>query len=299
MRSKMEDFSDILIVTDLDGTFFGQPTCIVERNMEAIDWLKARGGMFTIATGRVRQNMNVSIPQSAELVNAPVIVCNGAMLFDLYEQKVLEECPISHTAAREVIDYSLEHFPDVGIRISVPDGFVTLPEFAENNPLIKKETIKWKDAGYRALPIEEWDSMKWYKLVFRGKSETLDQLRDEVEQKFSDTIDFSKSGPTFFEAQNHGINKSTLIPALREYCSQKKGKPVTVVCCGDYENDIEMLKEADISVCPQNALDEVKAVSDLCLCHCSDGLIADVVEYLAAKKGIEVKFSGTGKVSAN
>ena len=39
-----------------------------------------------------------------------------------------------------------------------------------------------------------------------------------------------------------------------------------------------MLKEADVAVCPANAVDEVKAVSDLVLCDCREGLIADVIE---------------------
>jgi hydroxymethylpyrimidine pyrophosphatase-like HAD family hydrolase len=55
-------------------------------------------------------------------------------------------------------------------------------------------------------------------------------------------------------------------------------KKRTVIACGDFENDTEMLKAADVAVAPENALDSVKEVADLVLCHCQEGLIADVIE---------------------
>lgn len=49
----MKDFSNILILTDLDGTFFGKHAKIIQRNIDAIEYFKAKGGRFSIATGRV------------------------------------------------------------------------------------------------------------------------------------------------------------------------------------------------------------------------------------------------------
>ena len=51
-----------------------------------------------------------------------------------------------------------------------------------------------------------------------------------------------------------------------------------MIACGDFENDVEMLEEADIAVCPANALPQVKKVADHVLCDCHEGLIADVIE---------------------
>ena len=53
-----------------------------------------------------------------------------------------------------------------------------------------------------------------------------------------------------------------------------------MIACGDFENDIEMLAAADISVCPANACDKVKAIADYQLCSCGEGLIADIIEGL-------------------
>ena len=39
---------------------------------------------------------------------------------------------------------------------------------------------------------------------------------------------------------------------------------------------------ADVAVCPENAMDAVKEIANYTLCHCKDGLIADVIEKIEA-----------------
>ena len=55
---------------------------------------------------------------------------------------------------------------------------------------------------------------------------------------------------------------------------------MTLCCVGDYDNDIEMLEAADISACPSNANDNVKAISKLQLCSNDEGVIGDLVEWI-------------------
>ncbi|MBO7375623.1 MAG: HAD hydrolase family protein, partial [Clostridia bacterium] len=45
-------FRGYMIVTDLDGTFFGPHAARIERNIEAVKRFTAGGGIFTVATGR-------------------------------------------------------------------------------------------------------------------------------------------------------------------------------------------------------------------------------------------------------
>lgn len=287
----MEDFSDILIVTDLDGTFFSKnPTGVVPRNMKAIDWFKERGGLFTLATGRMHCNMAKPLPMAKELLNAPMIACNGALLYDIRTGETVAENLMDQKAGMEVLKFTLEHYPEMGIRLTAPEGFVTTPYMSEHNRYIRKDIDGSNLGGYRLAELKDWSSFRWYKFVFRDEPANIESLRAILEPEYRDIISFSMSGPKFFEAQGKNVSKALLIPVLRDYCEKKTGKKTTVICCGDYENDIEMLRAADISVCPENALDEVKAVSTMCLCHCNDGLIADVIEYAARQKGIDVKF---------
>ncbi len=69
----MKKFENMLIVTDLDGTFLSSKDTLVERNLRAIEYFKQNGGHFTVASGRVFEHIIGAIPNIRELVNAPVI----------------------------------------------------------------------------------------------------------------------------------------------------------------------------------------------------------------------------------
>ena len=50
-----------------------------------------------------------------------------------------------------------------------------------------------------------------------------------------------------------------------------------VVAVGDYENDIEMLKAADLSYAVDNAIDSVKKFADRVTAHAKDSAIAKII----------------------
>ena len=58
----------------------------------------------------------------------------------------------------------------------------------------------------------------------------------------------------------------------------------TFVSVGDYNNDIEMIIEADVGICPSNATDEVKKAADVILERsCEQDAVAAVVEMIFDK----------------
>ena len=48
----MKIFEGCLLVSDLDGSFFGSGTSLPQRNLDAVRYFMDNGGLFTIATGR-------------------------------------------------------------------------------------------------------------------------------------------------------------------------------------------------------------------------------------------------------
>ena len=79
--------SDILLVTDCDGTLLREDKSVSDADLAAIAEWKAQGGKFTIATGR-------SLPTAAFLLDLlpldlPVILYNGAMLYDPIQRRPL------------------------------------------------------------------------------------------------------------------------------------------------------------------------------------------------------------------
>ncbi|MBO5701118.1 MAG: HAD-IIB family hydrolase [Clostridia bacterium] len=281
----MADLSNILIVTDLDGTFFGKHGSPIERNLEAVERLKAQGGHFTIATGRTNLNLKHKWSDAADLVNAPVVGCNGAMLCDLRTDRIIEGRLMNREHVMDIIEIMVRDFPDLGARISVEEGFLSSPGQRERCHEVDHDLERVAPAKVFTLPEEDWFSVPdWYKVVVRGTPERTDEFRAVIEAKWPERFMTSKSGVAYLEFQAPGITKATMLPALREYVEKKVGKPVRLFACGDYENDLAMLKLADVAVCPTNALDCVKAVSDICLCHHTEGLIASLIELIEEGK---------------
>ena len=52
----------------------------------------------------------------------------------------------------------------------------------------------------------------------------------------------------------------------------------TLICVGDFENDIDMVRDADIGYAVENAVDELKAVADRITVNVNDGAIAKIIE---------------------
>ena len=60
-----------------------------------------------------------------------------------------------------------------------------------------------------------------------------------------------------------------------------RGYGYTVAACGDFNNDIEMLQNADIPTAPANALDEVKKIACMVTkADCDSGAVAEALYYV-------------------
>lgn len=276
----MTDFSRFLIVTDLDGTFLGRGARLVPRNLDAIDAFKAGGGHITVGTGRVPTNIRKAIPACGELFNAPAVTANGAFIYDLTADTLLHSTPMDPEtvlAAARLVE-SLN--PRVGMRVSTGKHFLVNRD--RLNDAILRDIGDPDTYAGDVLPLSEWMTVdtKWYKMVFRGEYEELRSIRPVVEETFGDAFEYSVSSPRFFELQKKGCTKATGLRFVAEHLERKLGHPVITVAVGDQENDLPMLRAADIAACPENAVDSVKAVCGYHLCQHDEGCIGELVERL-------------------
>ena len=56
-----------------------------------------------------------------------------------------------------------------------------------------------------------------------------------------------------------------------------------LACIGDYFNDYEMLKSADIAACPSNAAQGIKDICDIVTCSNDEGAIAGLISALCGE----------------
>ena len=278
----MKKFENIVIITDLDGTFFGASDApIVKRNLEAVKYFTENGGRFTIATGRAPSHIDAAFPDVANYVNAPAVVCNGAELYDYSARKILECYPLDNEAVIGLVEFVHERFENAGVRANTREHEILCTPRDVANQYISADLKIYKDIPCATLPLGEWRGQDIYKFVVRAAPDEVAEILPLIRQRFSYAIEIAASSPRIIDMQAAGRNKAIMISeGLRRYV----GENATIYACGDYFNDLQMLGAADVAVCPSNAHEEVKRVCDLCLCSNAEGLIADLVEHI--EKGI-------------
>ncbi|MBQ3125876.1 MAG: HAD hydrolase family protein [Clostridia bacterium] len=270
----MQKFDNILIVSDIDGTFLNREKKLVPRNLRAIEDFQRRGGRFTFATGRVPCNIARKLPEVYDLPNAPGILANGTCLFDFREKRVVEAVYMEPGPIVEAMRMVHREYPDLGIRVAAEDHFIT-PAFTG---VIARDLAAFRDTTEISDPAD-WTGVGWYKVVVRGEDERLFVLRDRIEAEWPGAFMIVRSEPGFLEFQREGFSKATMLERLRECCTVDGRRPI-IYAVGDYENDYEMLLAADVAVCPTNALESIR---DICSIQPSDndeGVIAALIEVI-------------------
>lgn len=271
----MGKFDRILIVTDLDFTFLGEKSCIVERNLTAIRRFLAEGGQFTVATGRRLFDVKRAIPMIAELANAPAILTNGTALVDVQSGEELVTAMLDFDETYPVVREMRAALPHIGLRVTTAQGLLT----DEITPALRRDCPVDHPERYRVLPLDAWPREPWYKVVCRAPSEETFAFKRVFVERFGDRFHWCHSEETIFEFQNLHANKGIFLGHLRDHY-RARGREMKVYACGDYENDIELLRAADVAVCPANAIGSVKDICQLCLCDHKQGVIADLIELL-------------------
>jgi hydroxymethylpyrimidine pyrophosphatase-like HAD family hydrolase len=96
---------------------------------------------------------------------------------------------------------------------------------------------------------------------------------DELKERYGDHFSITLSGKTILEIQPLGVSKKIQLPYLKALYPHTE-----LWCIGDFHNDAEMLSGADVAVCPANAVDEIKRICQLQVCHCKEGALADMID---------------------
>lgn len=76
----MKKFDGILFCTDIDGTLYNDDKTISDDNLQAIEYFKSEGGLFTFITGR--HHIVSGEIYNAIKPNAPIGCLNGGGVYD-------------------------------------------------------------------------------------------------------------------------------------------------------------------------------------------------------------------------
>ena len=250
----MRSANGLVIVSDMDGTLLNTDGRVPAVNLDAIDRFKQAGGRFTLASGRYGSALDRLFPEFREYVNAPAILCNGAQLCDLLTGQIIREVRRSATEVIPMLCDLAERFPELEI-----------------HPI-----IKCGDSGKSIELCELTPGDECMKIVTGAEPDVLDRVRDYFTQTYANEWAQSKSCKHLLEFLIPDATKGRTLSYLRDFIKNTDGE-CKIIAVGDYENDIDMLLAADIAACPENAVDAVRSISKIQLCHHNDGCIADLI----------------------
>lgn len=263
------------ILTDLDGTLFNSRGLVSEEDRAAIRAFTDGGGVFAVATGREPGNAKRLLPDLP--LNGPSIVLNGAAIYDFLRGHYLHTITMDKEAARDVAAWCSHLGLPLDIQIYTPEGifYASPPETADPEFLRIHLPALF-------LPLEELENKDWFKiLLLEREAGALASMRDYLKQKgyeerinlVEGTTDVVKVGK-YQELLPPHVDKGSCFSVLRRL-PVYRGRRLFAV--GDYWNDMELLRAADVACAPDNAIEEVKAVCGHILSSNNDGAIADLI----------------------
>lgn len=268
-------FDGCLITSDVDDTLVSTGW-INPKNVEKIEFFLNEGGMFSVATGRTANA--ISTVTKALKRFSPSIVANGCMIYDYSENKVLYSVslpPSDHKILKEVIDRGL----NVGVEVHSGYTAFAMLRNSESDFHQQYEGFEAVSCDYNSI-----DSLEWNKVVFlsenRDEYEKIRKIAKEigVKSKFVDTrLVHNGTEHHFLELVPNGVSKATAIKELCKLFKIKKGNSFAI---GDYYNDVEMLKNADVAAVTSGAPDDIKSIADYITVSCEEGAVADFIDYL-------------------
>ena len=243
------------VFLDLDDTLFDNEKNISKENLEAIRYVKEKGGLVCIASGRAIE----ATKKYKNLAEASryIVYSNGAGIFGCDANEQLFSGDIEKEICMYLYKYSIEN--NIGIRFDTPYGRIISDKKYE----LKLDTIFEPEEGEKI--IMENDILQ-ISLV----SETEDKIKDAagiIKKEFSKTLkieDIFLTGYNneFFaiNAINFNVSKGNAINGL---CKFLKIDIKDVIAIGNGMNDISMIKMAGLGVAVENSDIEVKAVADI------------------------------------
>ena len=271
-----------LIALDMDGTLFNSQNEISKKDRETLKKATEAGVAVAVATGRAYTELPIEMLYEAGICYA--ITGNGSAVYRLPDK----ECILSDCLDNEVVCTIIRELKQLDIYYDIyVDGLVYCPKSVCHN--IRKmdmpESLHEHIERTRIVvdDLEDYirscgKSVEKTTLNFAyledgtclGKAESA-AILDRYPQ-----VEYLSGGFHNWEFTRAGVNKGT---GLR-FLAERLGVPMNLtMACGDSENDLSMLRAAQVAVAMENAKPAVKEESNYITLSNNESGVAHAIEH--------------------
>ncbi len=241
-----------LVALDIDGTLLNSQKQLTGRVRSAIASAKEQGIKVVLASGRPFEGM---LPTLTELgLNSEedyALTYNASLILKVACQTVINSAILTGKDAIELYETAQQ----LGVNIlaySATHGLITPKQNKYTDYEAQHNGIEFTEFDFYNLAADE-DIVK---VMLIDEPELLDNAIAQLPQAVQDKYSTARSTPFFFELMNKQSNKGKGMEALTAHLGLT---PEQVICVGDADNDLEMIKYAGLGVAMANATDEIKA----------------------------------------
>ena len=266
----MKKFEGILFCADLDGTLLLDDGTIPKENLDAIEYFKSEGGLFTFITGR----MPYFVSDIYETIkpNAPFGCINGGGIYDHQKGEYVWRMELPRSAL-ELVEYADKCIDGIGIQVNTFEKIY----FSRENEAMEIFRMVSKVDNLVGYYYDVTEPIA--KIVFGDVSnETLLRLADLLNNHpRASEFDFIRSASILYEILPKGTNKGNVLPRLADHLGIDMSRTIAI---GDYDNDVNMLRIAGCGIAVANAVDEAKAAADVITVSNKEAAIAKIISDL-------------------
>ena len=255
----MGRFDGILLCSDFDGTLAYRAR-VADRDRAAIRYFQLEGGMFVPTSGRASHFFKAY--EDSFVASKYIIGLNGAEIYDREQDRMVFRNPINRPQALELTHAILARYPDI-LRVYI------------HNP----------DGGNH-VTLDTWELVDdiegdVFKMVFSvNNADNACRISRELSAWIPEGYLIERSWPEGVELLGRNNTKGACVERLRKLLGDRAR---LVVCAGDFENDITMIRAADIGYAVENAIPELKAVADRVTVSVEQNASAHIIKDLEAE----------------
>ncbi|WP_066874777.1 Cof-type HAD-IIB family hydrolase [Clostridium mediterraneense] len=250
-----------LICIDMDGTLLSDKHEVPELNKEMIKEATKQGVKVAITTGRIF----TSAKRYSDLIgtDTPIIASNGAYIREKDKDEVIYESNLSKEQFYKILEVIKKY--NLNVYFNTCDTMITESVIPDNHAyktmdaeLADEYKIKFKENADFDKVFDEFKGKILKAICIENENkETLNKAKEEM-QKYDD-LEVVSSWHNNFEVMPKGTSKGNAVKILAQMLGIDREE---VICIGDSENDLSMIKYAGLGVAMGNALDIVKENAD-------------------------------------
>lgn len=243
-----------LLAVDMDGTLLKDDKTISHSTYKAIHDARKKNIRIVLSTGRYLNGIKRYLEELSLLNDDEyAVTMNGSLIQETRSGKILYESLLAHDDIKYIC--SIGRTLGTNIELASAHCFIInkMTKLFELDSKLNNVDLKIMDfndlpSGFRPL-----------KIMFVDDNNKLDKITEKLPESVLDNFNIVRSGKNYLEFLNKNTDKGSAIKLL----AKKLGvQPQDIICIGDAENDIHMIKFAGMGVAMGNAYASVKKAAD-------------------------------------